>query len=401
MKKKSLLLTAVATLGLTAATMAQNVPNYVPINGLIGWWPFNGNANDESGNGNNGTVSGATLSIDRLGNINNAYFFDGIDDKIECGFVPNSNFSSNASWSYSLWMNPNGIKYGRLLSFTSNNSGGDLTFVHQLVFDVDNKLYFNCAQFTGQPNAPYVMPVSQVLPLNVWHHVIIEYSNNIASIYINSVLSATAAYNGPLSLDGSNSELHIGYIPNEPLYRFAGKQDDIGIWNRALTPCEIKKLYTSGSFSVSSSSSNTICVGQSLNLTAAGASTYTWSTGATSQSISVSPTVSTVYTVSTTYSLGCTDSRTFSITVNACTGLNEAESVINSVLIFPNPAKEYVSITAHSALIGKVYSINDHLGKHIATGILSAEKTTISLHGLAKGFYFLNVDGKNYKIIKD
>jgi hypothetical protein len=49
MKRKSLLLTAVATLGLTAATMAQTVPSYVPTNGLVGWWPFNGNANDESG----------------------------------------------------------------------------------------------------------------------------------------------------------------------------------------------------------------------------------------------------------------------------------------------------------------------------------------------------------------
>jgi hypothetical protein len=38
-----------------AATGAAQIPNYVPQNGLVGWWPFNGNANDESGNGNNGT----------------------------------------------------------------------------------------------------------------------------------------------------------------------------------------------------------------------------------------------------------------------------------------------------------------------------------------------------------
>ena len=52
MKIKGLLLTASATQGLLNVTMAQ-VPNYVPTNGLVGWWPFNGNANDESGNGNN------------------------------------------------------------------------------------------------------------------------------------------------------------------------------------------------------------------------------------------------------------------------------------------------------------------------------------------------------------
>jgi hypothetical protein len=47
------------------SSFAQNIPNYLPINGLVGWWPFNGNANDESGNANNGAVNGATLSQDR------------------------------------------------------------------------------------------------------------------------------------------------------------------------------------------------------------------------------------------------------------------------------------------------------------------------------------------------
>ncbi len=45
--------------------------------GLKGWWPFNGNANDVSGNGNNGTVQGATLTANRYGDPNKAYNFDG------------------------------------------------------------------------------------------------------------------------------------------------------------------------------------------------------------------------------------------------------------------------------------------------------------------------------------
>jgi hypothetical protein len=48
--KKTLLLLAVFTLSTSAFSQ---IPNYVPSNGLVGWWPFNGNANDESGNGNN------------------------------------------------------------------------------------------------------------------------------------------------------------------------------------------------------------------------------------------------------------------------------------------------------------------------------------------------------------
>ena len=58
-----------------SAINAQNVPSYVPKTGLVGWWPFNGNANDESGNGNHGVVNGVTLTVDRSGKSNGAYQF--------------------------------------------------------------------------------------------------------------------------------------------------------------------------------------------------------------------------------------------------------------------------------------------------------------------------------------
>ena len=95
MKHKILMLIAFATLGLTFATLAQ-VPNYVPTNGLVAFWPFNGNANDASGNGNNGAVNGATLTTDRNGNANSAYNFDGancstrIDVNLNTSTIQNS-----------------------------------------------------------------------------------------------------------------------------------------------------------------------------------------------------------------------------------------------------------------------------------------------------------------------
>ena len=85
------------TLGLlTWTTLFGQVPSYVPTTGLVGYWPFNGNANDESGNGNNGTVNGATLTSDRFGVANKAYSFDGIDDWIE---IP----SSVTNYTISFW----------------------------------------------------------------------------------------------------------------------------------------------------------------------------------------------------------------------------------------------------------------------------------------------------------
>ena len=61
------------TAGTTACTSAELPANLQT--GLVGYWPFCGNANDESGNGNNGTVNGATLTTDRFGNADSAYSF--------------------------------------------------------------------------------------------------------------------------------------------------------------------------------------------------------------------------------------------------------------------------------------------------------------------------------------
>ena len=47
--------------------------------GLVAYYPFNGDANDESGNGNDGTVNGATLTLDRNGVADSAFDFDGDD----------------------------------------------------------------------------------------------------------------------------------------------------------------------------------------------------------------------------------------------------------------------------------------------------------------------------------
>ena len=55
LKIKNILLTAILIFGFTTISIAQ-VPAYVPTNGLVSWWPFTGNANDFSGNGNNGEI---------------------------------------------------------------------------------------------------------------------------------------------------------------------------------------------------------------------------------------------------------------------------------------------------------------------------------------------------------
>ena len=65
----------------------------------------------------------------------------------------------------------------------------------------------------------------------------------------------------------------------------------------------------------SNAPSGAICNGSSITLTASGGSTYLWNTTATTNTITVSPSASTVYTVTATTTCGSSD-ETFSVTVN-------------------------------------------------------------------------------------
>lgn len=69
--------TTFAVLVLLSTFSLAQVPSYVPTNGLVGWWPFTGNAVDSSGNGHDGTLYGATLISDRFGSPNCAYSYNG------------------------------------------------------------------------------------------------------------------------------------------------------------------------------------------------------------------------------------------------------------------------------------------------------------------------------------
>ena len=79
---------------LTTQMISAQVPSYVPTNGLVGYWPFNGNSNDVSGNAHNGTSNGSTLTTDRFGTSNSAYSFNGANNYIS---IPNTSSLSGFS----------------------------------------------------------------------------------------------------------------------------------------------------------------------------------------------------------------------------------------------------------------------------------------------------------------
>ncbi len=219
-----------ATLNLTVINTA--LPSYLPANGLVGWWPFNGNANDESGNGNYGTVNGATLTTDRNGVAGKAYSFDGSTNFIK---VLNSATLSNLNSNISIagWIKSNGTFASIVCKSNLLNQNGDFRF-----FINDN----STALFSINGYKFYVMQ-NVSLSNNNWSFFVITHKSNNTKIYLNGQLvSSNSTYTNQQTYDNL-TDLYIGRDPWGADEFTNGKLDDIAIYNRALTQTEITAFY--------------------------------------------------------------------------------------------------------------------------------------------------------------
>ena len=240
MKVKSILLTALATISIATEAMAQ-VPNYVPTNGLVGWWPFNGNANDESGNGNNGAVNGAVLTTDRLGVLNNAYSFDGNSNSITIADDPvlNNNYISISAWFRTNFSTPGSIIYKTNASAINEQYACVLNYPNpnEAIWSVKNGNNCNNPGIGWQQT----LALNQSLSDGNWHNIICTYDGSLSQIFIDGALLFSSTFSIGI-IDNCGGEINIGKGYNST-YLFNGKLDDIGIWNRALTQQEITDLY--------------------------------------------------------------------------------------------------------------------------------------------------------------
>jgi len=205
-------------------------------NDLVLFLPFNGNTDDESGSGNNGTVNGASLTQDRFGINNKAYLFDGINDYISIADNPNL-FSDELtiSWWYKLTEVPGsasvvigwvegGHRYQQFFS------GGQLSYLNG----------YNVAQ-----PGMYFNPIYGLNDLNVWKNVVVTYqktggSTSTTSVYVDGELKQTD--NHTLAMDYvSGPDFVIGKNHNGNFFK--GALDDFRIFNRILTANEVMNLY--------------------------------------------------------------------------------------------------------------------------------------------------------------
>lgn len=228
----------------TANNLQRDFPvsiNILPTDGLIAYYPFNGNANDESGNGNDGTVYGATLATDRFGNENNAYSFDGQNDYIDCGNGQSVNISgTNSEITMSCWFKANDVNSGQNLI----SKGRDYTSNYGYHLNVNNNKNRGLYRLLSGENN--IVHTNDVLLTNNWYHVLTFFDGNESKIYLNGISHNTTSQPGEIGPSSTN--LIIGcHSPYPPTwYTFDGIIDDIRIYNRALSENEVQALYNEG-----------------------------------------------------------------------------------------------------------------------------------------------------------
>ncbi len=199
--------------------------------GLVAYYPFNGNANDESGNGHHGTNNGAVLAPDRFGTADAAYYFDGSGANVEVASSPD--FGPSAGIIIDVWVRPTaypdlagtGWEYHKMILCTRTDAYGF-------------QMYLGADHLVGFGIAPYpwvnVHCHNRGIPLNVWTHLrgTFHKSTGTIRLFVNGVLEGEATSPtqnlGPTGfVIGRNP---LSFFPDRP-HAFKGDIDDITIWN--------------------------------------------------------------------------------------------------------------------------------------------------------------------------
>lgn len=258
-----------------------NAMAQVPTNGLVAYYPFNGDANDATSNSLHGTVNGAILSADRFGNANKSYSFDGSSNYITFPAFPEF-YTGN--FSISIWLKSADIPTTR--SYTSficlGPTAANQTF--NFAYDRSNANF----SYWDYSNSSYYFTTNADKVVDKWAHILINYKDGVVTNYVNGVSSGSQSISNIVSR--GNNQLQIGaYGPDEQY--FAGDIDDIRVYDRALESAEILALANENCDPYFTQSQVISFDGNNLSIPANNGSTYTWTFNGTP----ISGTISNVY----------------------------------------------------------------------------------------------------------
>ncbi len=199
--------------------------------GLIAYYPLDGNANDASGNHHNGSVVGASPCTDRFGQANSALSFNGVDNYISFESAPLKELDN---FSLSAWINPASINQDSMAVCMGSDDG---TIGNGFEFGVSggNSLGNHLYGILGSVawiDSGYVFPSP-----NTWYYVVMLRTNGVTKFYVNGIQTANTESRSPFA----PKAFTIGSATG--IRFFNGMIDDVRIYNRALSAPEIQAIY--------------------------------------------------------------------------------------------------------------------------------------------------------------
>ncbi len=324
-----------------------NVPTVVQ-QGLVAYYPFNGNANDESGLGKHGTVEGAVLAVDRFGVANQAYSFNGINNRIttvgEAGLPIGTN-----DFTISIWFSTDLPIAGDYRFIVGNSALNQFQLaLGSLDIAEPNKQI----QFYNGSGEQIFSP-AQTWANGQWTHVVVTRITNQVSIYRNSVLLASQAFTGGNNAPPGSRNLTIGRR-HDGGHPWKGRIDDVRIYNRALSPTEVSQLYAIDGITITSQpmgQSFSLGGGVALSVGATGGGAglfYQWQHGGTNLIGATSPTL-------TLTNLAATNAGTYRVIVSNTAGVTVTSQDAN--LLFYGDLK-FIASTVLAGPVGQQFRVD-------------------------------------------
>jgi hypothetical protein len=306
----------------------------IPSNGLIGNYPFSGNANDLTGSGNNGVITNATLTTDRFGNANSAYSFNGSSSYLRIANNPLvENFSN--SFSFSFWINQdinNSTNREQIFSTREDVNANDLGS-WDYYLDVDT-IY--TVGFGVKVKADRSSWVNIIYTYNATTHCLLAYKNGVL-ISQGCNTNNNTSNSSPIQIGASMYNDGTTINPNLEWRFFQGKLDDFLFYNRILSSTEVSNIYSDG-----------YC--------------------------------KTTVTVMDT------------LMISSTTGINSISPDFGTVKIYPNPSNSLLNIAVSKPSNNYTLKIFNSSSSLVYSEVLNTSSTQISLSSLGSaGLYIIQI----------
>ena len=234
-------------------TAVGQVPDYVPADGLVGWWPMNGGGQNAFSESHQGQLDGPVAGTDRFGQLDGALFFDGTNDGM---FVPHDEVFSASEQTIALWMwvespefaDTPGLSNGmgvvnKTLQGTSNNQNRHFALsLGSSEEPSPEPFYLTLASSNGQLNNVESTTTSRLFFSQEWFFVVAVLTEDNLVIFVDGIEEASSSLVHPRIPNTAQIKLGVDYTFNENRY-FHGLLDDFAVWNRALSDAEVLELY--------------------------------------------------------------------------------------------------------------------------------------------------------------